>query len=133
LDPALDVRLLERHGDWARVQCSNGWTCWVDGNALIETGPAVGRPASAQAPAVAYQSLSPQQPAAGRARSVTAPIALVAGAVAIVSVFLPWFSFEGADANAMKVPLHFLVSTDSSPTNDAKLDSVGAFLILAAV
>src|SRR5581483_3939755 len=45
LDPALDVRLLERHGDWARVQCSNGWTCWVDGNALIETGPAVGRPA----------------------------------------------------------------------------------------
>ncbi|MDX3797427.1 hypothetical protein [Streptomyces sp. AK04-3B] len=35
LDPLLPVRLLERRGDWGRVLCSNGWSAWVDGRALV--------------------------------------------------------------------------------------------------
>ncbi|CAL9363357.1 hypothetical protein SUDANB176_00720 [Streptomyces sp. enrichment culture] len=35
LDPLLPVRLLERRGDWGRVQCSNGWSAWVDGRLLV--------------------------------------------------------------------------------------------------
>jgi hypothetical protein len=30
-----DVVLLQRSGDWARVALSNGWTGWLDGNALV--------------------------------------------------------------------------------------------------
>ncbi|HEV3452011.1 MAG TPA: hypothetical protein VG869_12500 [Acidimicrobiia bacterium] len=36
LPPGLAVRLLERRDDgWARVACSNGWSAWVDGGALV--------------------------------------------------------------------------------------------------
>jgi len=36
LDPALDVQVTERSGDWAHVLCSNGWSAWVDGRGLQE-------------------------------------------------------------------------------------------------
>lgn len=36
LDPHLPVRTLERRPDgWAHVQCSNGWSAWVDGRRLL--------------------------------------------------------------------------------------------------
>ena len=132
LDAGLDIQLLERHGGWAHVQCSNGWTCWVDGNALIPTAPMSAPAGPPAAPTAAYQS--PSSPVSSRADvSLTAPIALVAGVAAVTSVFLPWFSFASSDLNALKVPLHFLVSTDSAPANDAKLNSVGALLLLAGL
>jgi hypothetical protein len=28
------VQVVERQGDWARVECSNGWSAWVDGRLL---------------------------------------------------------------------------------------------------
>jgi hypothetical protein len=28
------VQVIERQGDWAQVQCDNGWTAWVDGRLL---------------------------------------------------------------------------------------------------
>jgi len=34
LDPYLDVRLVQRHNDFAQVICENGWSCWVDGRLL---------------------------------------------------------------------------------------------------
>jgi SH3-like domain-containing protein len=34
LDGALPVQVVERHGDFARVICSNGFTGWVDGRLL---------------------------------------------------------------------------------------------------
>ncbi|MDQ3447833.1 MAG: PrsW family glutamic-type intramembrane protease [Chloroflexota bacterium] len=34
----LDVRLVERTGDWARVVASNGWTGWVDARLLLILG-----------------------------------------------------------------------------------------------
>ncbi|GAA1933062.1 hypothetical protein [Kitasatospora viridis] len=35
LDPLLPVRLLELRGDWARVECANGWATWLDGRLLL--------------------------------------------------------------------------------------------------
>ncbi|MHC0429030.1 SH3 domain-containing protein [Streptomyces sp. O3] len=35
LDALLPVRLLERRGDWGRVECANGWSTWVDARLLV--------------------------------------------------------------------------------------------------
>lgn len=34
LDPRLPVVVIERRGDWAHVECANGWKTWVDGRLL---------------------------------------------------------------------------------------------------
>jgi hypothetical protein len=34
LDPGLEVQVLEQHGDWAKILCSNGWSAWVDSRGL---------------------------------------------------------------------------------------------------
>lgn len=35
LPARLPVRLLDRHGDWGHVLCSNGWSAWVDARRLV--------------------------------------------------------------------------------------------------
>jgi len=35
LDPGLEVQVLAEEGGWAHVLCSNGWTTWTDGRALV--------------------------------------------------------------------------------------------------
>ena len=35
LAPGTPVRVTERSGAWAQVQCSNGWSGWVDGRLLV--------------------------------------------------------------------------------------------------
>ncbi|MGW4651838.1 hypothetical protein [Kitasatospora sp. NPDC004289] len=52
LDALLPVMLAGASGDWARVVCSNGWTCWVDGRLLValpQRPPAAGRPVATEA------------------------------------------------------------------------------------
>ena len=52
LTPHLEVRVIEQHPDgWAQVQCSNGWTTWVDGRRLVALSPppAVGEMAGSSA------------------------------------------------------------------------------------
>ncbi|MFJ8233684.1 hypothetical protein ACIQ9E_27575 [Streptomyces sp. NPDC094448] len=47
LDPLLPVLLADRHGDWGRIVCANGWSAWVDGRLLVavpQPPPATGRP-----------------------------------------------------------------------------------------
>jgi SH3-like domain-containing protein len=34
IERRLPVQLLERHGEWAHVVCSNGWSAWIDGRLL---------------------------------------------------------------------------------------------------
>ncbi|MER7986417.1 hypothetical protein ABTY53_12565 [Streptomyces noursei] len=49
LDPLLPVEVVERRGDWALAQCSNGWSAWVDGRLLLavpQGPPAAGQPAA---------------------------------------------------------------------------------------
>lgn len=35
----IELRLLERLGDWAGVEASNGWTGWVDARLLVPAAP----------------------------------------------------------------------------------------------
>ncbi|WP_413777798.1 hypothetical protein [Streptomyces sp. AM8-1-1] len=47
LDALLPVRLVDRRGDWGRIECANGWSAWVDGRLLIsvpQEPPATGQP-----------------------------------------------------------------------------------------
>jgi hypothetical protein len=39
LQPGTLVRLIERSGDWARVDADNGWSGWVDVRQLDPYGP----------------------------------------------------------------------------------------------
>ena len=41
LDPRLEVQVVERSDDWARIVCSNGWSAWVDGRQLLPAANAV--------------------------------------------------------------------------------------------
>src|SRR5438309_667658 len=54
LDPRLEVQVVDTAGQWAHVQCSNGWTAWVDANRLQPIGaiaPSIPSTAAASAPA----------------------------------------------------------------------------------
>ncbi|MFL6114985.1 MAG: hypothetical protein ACJ786_27100 [Catenulispora sp.] len=47
LDAVLPVRVVDTCGDWAQVQCSNGWAAWADGRLLIalpEAPPGAAQP-----------------------------------------------------------------------------------------
>ncbi|MFE6133271.1 hypothetical protein ACFQ6Q_34185, partial [Streptomyces sp. NPDC056437] len=47
LDALLPVRLVDRRGDWGRIECANGWSAWVDGRLLVsvpQEPPATGQP-----------------------------------------------------------------------------------------
>jgi len=124
LSGGLDVQLLQRFGGWAQVQCSNGWLCWVDGNALQPIGLA--------APSAA--SYRPAAPAtAGASASIAAPFSLLAGALVVLSTFLPWFTIEGFDLNAFKIPASFLWSIDSPATDGATLNSIGGVMLVVGV
>src|SRR5580704_14040411 len=40
LDPDLEVRDIEHDGEWMHVECSNGWTTWVDRQGFVALGSA---------------------------------------------------------------------------------------------
>jgi len=124
LSGGLDVQLLQQFGGWAQVQCSNGWQCWVAGDALQPIG-------MAPPPAAAYPAAAPTT--AGGAASLAAPFALLAGSLVVLSTFLPWFTIEGFDLNAFKIPASFLWSIDSAATDDASLNSIGGVMMLVGV
>lgn len=76
LHEGLLVRLLQRRGDWAQVLCSNGWSGWVDGRALLAIEPPSARPEPTPEPAP-----RPRRPL----RRAVAALALAAGLALIGS------------------------------------------------
>lgn len=60
LAPGLDLEVVHRHGAWAQILASNGWTGWVDGRALIVAPPAV---PVATSPVPAASMMQPPVPA----------------------------------------------------------------------
>ena len=51
LEAGLEVRVVEGQGPWAHVECSNGWTTWVDARVLEQLAAAAPPPPPAPAPA----------------------------------------------------------------------------------
>ena len=96
----LPVAVLQEHGDWALVQCSNGWQAWVDARSLVPVDAEAVLPAEARGPV--------------RVGPLTVSVPLVGGLAVIISSFLPWFGSAVANfpnTSAYRFPIQFL--TDS--------------------
>ncbi len=98
LQARVELSIAEQRGDWARVVGSNGWTGWVD---LRRLQPLT-RGATRSDPARSGAAPKPD------GKSVSFPIGAIGAAVLAAAAFLPWFSIDGFDANAMDVSLKFL-------------------------
>lgn len=117
LDAGLELQVVERYGEWAKAEFSNGWTAWVDGSLLKEIGsaPATGGVTTDWA----EQYLAGQQPAPhsetadGAAGGFALSPALIPGFVIALSSVFPWFKFLGASINAFKIPVKYLTDPNS--------------------
>ncbi len=147
LPGGLDVQVTEWWGDWAHVACSNGWTAWVDGRALRPM--AAPAPAPVQQPAPMPAMPAQPAPAAYRPANNIAPVAqraggktsmmigtvpvtipLVAGAVALISAFFPWFKVKGLGSDSsMDLTAKYLFTYDVKSNDGIKL---GWLVIIAA-
>jgi SH3-like domain-containing protein len=103
LDPGLPVERIEEWGEWAKVRCSNGWECWVDGRPLVPTGQG---PAAGPRPAAAARS--------GARLTGGAWLTMAGGALAALSGLLPWFSAGGFDSDAWDVEFVSLFTLEDS-------------------
>lgn len=61
IDARVRMLVRELRGDWARIECSNGWTAWVDARKLVSV--------RATAPATAPTTAPPVAPAVGTTAS----------------------------------------------------------------
>jgi hypothetical protein len=92
----LPVVLREQRGGWALVECSNGWTAWVDAGRLVAIGDTEGAP----------EVRSPV-----RLGRLVVSVPLLGGIAIVVAAFLPWFEspalgFQARSAH--RFPLAFL-------------------------
>ena len=111
IDGGLEVQVVDRLGDWAKVAFSNGWTAWVDGRLLAGTS------ASATNPSLTAILANP-----AKAGTVGGALLLV------VSSLLPWLR-GGLSGNAFDVPIKFLL--DYKSAHDGI--KVGWLLILCSI
>jgi hypothetical protein len=116
----VEFRVLGYLGEWAQIECSNGWRAWVDGRAPGPYAPAV-RPRSAINPVITRIG-----------RYAITPMDLVPAVVVVVSALLPWLRQGGASSNGFKVPVTFLVDTTPSQS-PIKAGIVLAVLAVIAV
>jgi hypothetical protein len=96
-DPGLQVRLLERSGDWAHVEFANGWKAWVDGRLLF--------PLDAQLAEKVDASLTMGQrirETMGAPRRTT-PLPAIGCALVVLGSFLPWASALGVSVDAWEL------------------------------
>jgi hypothetical protein len=111
IEGGLELQVVERLGDWAKVTFSNGWSAWVDGRTLVGHGPGASSPHAVAAahPGAATVSHSGssfdlQALLADRTKASALGGALL---VALASL-LPWLRGGGASSNSFDVPVQFL-------------------------
>jgi hypothetical protein len=90
----LQVRVLERSGDWAQVEFTNGWKAWVDGRALV---PATGTLAEQGA---ASPTIGQWIRKTIRAPLRITPLPAIGCALVLLGSFLPWGSGFGVSVTA---------------------------------
>ncbi len=118
----LEVQVLDRMGDWAKVVFSNGWSAWVDGRLLVPIrteGGGVGSQANAL-PFDLSALLS------DRPRGFAVGGALL---VALSSV-LPWARGGGRSANSFDTPAVWLVDYKTTSRGGIK---IGLLLLLLSI
>ena len=119
----LEVQVVDRLGDWAKVMFDNGWTAWVDGRLLVARGAA---PAVRATPAAAGATFDFQAILADRTKS----FALGGALLVLLSSILPWFRGGGTSTNAFDVQLQFLFDYKTTSTGGLK---VGWLLLALAI
>lgn len=126
LDPALEVRVLEQRPDgWAHVECSNGWTTWVDGRKLV--GALVGRPAGTAHAATPRPSTVALPRSGGSSEAVPLALSVLGGALILVGAVTPWYRFPLGHTTSFHVPVRYLVLRTQGVTQP----SAGALLLPA--
>lgn len=126
----LEVQVVDRLGDWAKVIFDNGWTAWVDGRLLVArvgTAPAV-RPT----PAGAGAPFDLQAILADRTKAFAGGGALLM----LLSSLLPWFR-SGGSKSSYGIPIKFLfdykLPTFSGPKIGWLLLAFGVAVVVAVV
>jgi hypothetical protein len=127
IEGGLDVQVVDRLGDWAKVSFSNGWTAWVDGRLLVERGALGARPANASAGAakVGGSSIDLQAIMADRPKA----FAIGGAALLVLSSILPWLR-GGGSSNSFKIAMQFLFDYKTTSNDGVK---VGWLLLVFAV
>ena len=132
LDPYLEVQVVERRADWARIVCSNGWEAWVDGRRLLvadgASPPPPGEPAPAAPASTAAVSTGTATAASPAHRGGTVAfrgvgVMTLAGVAAVViGSFLDWWtitfevgssSFSTSTSAWNDVPVQYLLTGDA--------------------
>ena len=121
----LEVQVLDRAGDWAKVVFSNGWSAWVDGRLLLPVR-ARGGGAGSQTNALPFD-LSALL--ADRPRGFAVGGALL---VALSSV-LPWARGGGRSANSFDTPAVWLVDYKTTSRSGIKIGVLLLVLSIATV
>src|SRR4051812_24667311 len=156
LPPDLEVQVIEQTGAWARVRCSNEFTAWVDGRALVAlvTPAPPPPPPAAAAPAVPATPPAPtpapvaSAPPAAVAVAVASPATLDttvakvaaldfsfskplvgAGLVALAGL-MPWFRLGGGTSSGFDISVVFLFNLRTRARGGL---SVGLLMLAAAV
>jgi hypothetical protein len=151
LDPYLEVQVIERRADWARIVCSNGWGAWVDGRRLVAADGAP-PPPTQSVPAAAVGGAQPTAaptaaPAATPRARGGATVAfrgvgvmtLAGVAAVIIGSFLDWWSITievasgsvSTSTNAWdNVPVQYLLTGD---TDSAGGLDVGPVLLVVLI
>jgi hypothetical protein len=154
LDPYLEVQVVERRNDWARIVCSNGWEAWVDGRRLLvadgssppptDPAPVTSPAAAVSAPVVAPASTGTAAAHAARGGGMVAVrgvgVLTLAGVAAVVlGSFLDWWTITVEVASASvststsawdHVPVQYILTGD--PGSGSGLD-VGPVLLVVLV
>lgn len=90
LSAGLEVRVIDRQGDLAKVQCSNDWEAWVDNGSLELI--------VATAPSVAASPVGGPPPVNTAAAASSRPAWLVPAAIgAVVVILIAVFAMQGGD------------------------------------
>jgi hypothetical protein len=127
IDGGLEVQVVDRLGDWAKVTFSNGWSAWVDGR-LLTAGASSGRHAPGTPRAV---TTKPGSSFDLQAVMADRPKAFAVGGAALIALssILPWLR-GGGSSNSFKVPVQFLFDYKSTSNDGIK---VGWLLVAFAV
>jgi hypothetical protein len=126
IEARVEMRILQVHGDWAYIECNNGWTAWVDARRLMPiTASSAGPPGPRDSVLT--------RPLIRLGQNIITLRELVPAAGLVLGALLPWLSGSIGSGTSFDIPLLFLIDTQPGSTA-IKLGFVlsGAALIVLA-
>ncbi len=112
------VRVLRWWGDWAQIECSNGWTAWIDGRRLdVWAASPVGSGTESVVGSAGGPHGAVDRAAGWLVRGgVTVSLPLVGAIATGLATFLPWVRAVGVSFDAMDLYARVLFDPDAPPS-----------------